>query len=449
MIDAAMLSRAIDEAVVVRRTGEVVRVAGLLLEASGLDVSVGDICDIAQLNDSGKPGKAGPQTVSAEVVGFHQGRTLLMPYADCAGIAMGASVTPSSAATHVAVGQALLGRVIDAFGAPLDGGPPPRTSTRRPVKGVPLNPLDRPRIHEVLETTVRAVDTFLPLGKGQRIGIFAGSGVGKSTLLGMIARNMRADVNVIALIGERGREVREFVDKCLGREGLARSVVIVATSDQPAPVRVRAAMVATAIAEYFRDQRQDVMLTMDSVTRFAMARREIGLSVGEPPTSRGYTPSVFAELPRLMERCGTLAGGGSITALYTVLVEGDDFNDPISDAARSILDGHIALSRQLANHGHYPAIDLLASVSRLLPDLLGKAEQDVVRNAVAMLSTHDKSHQMIEIGAYRPGTNPGLDRAIKVMPALQAFLCQDVGTATPRAEALATLGRIMSEGARP
>jgi flagellum-specific ATP synthase len=440
MLDTTNLVRALQDTVVLRRTGEVVKVSGLLVEACGLDVRVGDICEIT-----------GPQdgTVTAEVVGFHVGRALLMPYADCAGIGMGCSVSVSSDATRIGVGPALLGRVIDAFGQPLDGGPPVRTGASRPIKGVPLNPLERPRIHQILETTVRAVDTFLPLGKGQRIGIFAGSGVGKSTLLGMIARNMRAEVNVIALIGERGREVREFIDKCLGPKGLARSVVVVATSDQPAPVRVRAAMAATAIAEYFRDQRRDVMLTMDSITRFAMARREIGLSVGEPPTARGYTPSVFAELPRLMERCGTRAGGGSITALYTVLVEGDDFNDPISDAARSILDGHIMLSRQMANHGHYPAIDLLHSVSRLLPDLLSKAEQETVKAAIALLSTHDKSHQMIEIGAYRAGMNPALDRAIKLLPDLHALLRQDVDTATPRYDAMGQLRQLMSDGGRP
>ena len=440
MIDAAVLTRAIEGATVLQRTGEVVRVAGLLLEASGLDVRVGDICDV---------GERGEPAVAAEVVGFHQGRALLMPFADCAGIGMGCPVSPSSAASHVPAGQGLLCRVIDAFGVPLDGGPPPRDTVPCPIQGRPLNPLQRPPIRQVLETTVRAIDAFLPLGKGQRVGIFAGSGVGKSTLLGMIARNMQADVNVIALIGERGREVRDFVDKCLGPQGLARSVVVVATSDQPAPLRVRAAMAATAIAEHFRDQGRDVLLTMDSITRFAMARREIGLSVGEPPTSRGYTPSVFAELPRLMERCGTLAGGGSITALYTVLVEGDDFNDPISDAARSILDGHIALSRQLAHHGHYPAIDVLASVSRLFADLASKAEQEVVKAAVSLLGAHDKSQQMIEIGAYRAGSNPTLDRAIRLLPALHAYLRQDVASTTPRAEAMAALARIMSEGARP
>ena len=441
MLDAARLRRLVQGAVLLRRSGAVTRVSGLLIEASGLDARIGDICELD---------RADGVAVAAEVVGVGQDRSFLMSYEDCAGIGIGCEVRVRGGADRVGVGDALLGRVIDAFGAPLDGRPAPMTGTCRAVRGTATNPLDRPPIDMPLETRVRAIDTFLPLGKGQRVGIFAGSGVGKSTLLGMIARNVQADVNVIALIGERGREVRDFIDKCLGEAGLARSVVVVATSDQPAPVRIRAAMAATAIAEHFRDQGRDVMLTMDSITRFAMARREIGLSVGEPPTSRGYTPSVFAELPRLMERCGTAASGGSITALYTVLVEGDDFNDPVSDAARSILDGHILLSRQLANHGHYPSIDLLGSVSRLMGDLLDKPQQSLVRTAVALLGIHDKSQQMIEIGAYRPGANPALDRAVRLLPELHAFLRQDVDEAVPRADAMEALRRIVgAEGGRP
>jgi flagellum-specific ATP synthase len=336
-----------------------------------------------------------------------------------------------------------LGRVIDPFGQPLDALPPPLLPQQRSLKGLPSNPLRRPPIGEILETGVRCIDTLLTIGRGQRVGIFAGSGVGKSTLLGMIARHMRADVNVIALIGERGREVREFIDKNLGAAGLARSVVVVATSDQPAAVRTRAAYAATAIAEHFRDCGMDVMLTMDSVTRFAMARREIGLSVGEPATARGYTPSVFAELPRLLERCGTSDSGGSITALYTVLVEGDDLNEPIADALRSILDGHLAMSRSLANHGHYPAIDLLHSVSRLLPDLATASEQQLARAAVALLSVYDKSHQMVEIGAYRAGTNPQLDRALRLVPELHRFCQQEVDKPVQRAQALQTLANML------
>ena len=419
----------------VQRTGRIVRLSGLLIESVGPDCAVGDVCELFSRRNAAR--------VKAEVVALQQGRVMLMPYGELDGIGLDADVVATGASSTLRIGRGLLGRVVDAFGQAFDGRPPDDAGEQRPLKGEPMNPLSRPRIDEVLETGVRCIDTLFTLGKGQRMGIFAGSGVGKSTLLGMIARHMRADVNVIALIGERGREVREFIDKTLGPKGLARSVVVVATSDQPAAVRARAAYTATAIAEYFRDTGLDVMLTMDSVTRFAMARREIGLSVGEPPTSRGYTPSVFAELPRLLERCGTSAGAGSITALYTVLVEGDDLNDPIADALRSILDGHIVLSRQLANHGHYPAIDLLHSISRLLPDLATKAEQQAARAAVALLSVHEKNHQMVEIGAYRAGTNPQLDRALKLMPDLNRFLQQDAGTPVPRADALKSLAALV------
>ena len=419
----------------VQRIGKVVRLSGLLVESTGPDCAVGDVCEL--LSQRGA-------RVRAEVVALQQGRVMLMPYGDVAGIGLGSEVVLSGPASSLEVGSGLLGRVIDAFGQPLDGRPLPELSERRPLKGEPLNPLLRPPIREVLETGVKCIDTLLTIGRGQRVGIFAGSGVGKSTLLGMVARQMRADVNVIALIGERGREVREFIDRNLGSAGLARSVVVVATSDQPAAVRNRAAYAATAIAESFRDAGLDVMLTMDSVTRFAMARREIGLSVGEPATARGYTPSVFAELPRLIERCGTSASGGSITALYTVLVEGDDLNDPIADALRSILDGHIAMSRQLANHGHYPAIDLLHSVSRLLPELATPAEQQLARAAVAVLSLYEKSHQMVEIGAYRAGTNPQLDRAIRLLPELNRFCQQETDRPVARGDALQALATVLA-----
>jgi flagellum-specific ATP synthase len=432
---AERLHRSVEHAELMPRSGSVVRVSGLLVEAAALKTSMGDLCT---LHPPGEP------PLRAEVVGFNQGRALLMPYADCKGVGMGCTVRREQGDPGIPVGHALLGRVIDAFGEPLDGKPAPVATERQALRGAPLNPLQRPRIQAALETGVRAIDSFLTIGCGQRVGIFAGSGVGKSTLLGMVARNMRADVNVIALIGERGREVREFIERSLGPAGLARSVVVAATSDQPAPVRIRAAYAATAIAEHFRDQGRDVMLTMDSVTRYAMARREIGLSVGEPPTSRGYTPSVFAELPRLMERCGTSDSGGSITALYTVLVEGDDLNDPISDACRSILDGHIVLSRQLATHGHYPAIDVLRSVSRLAHDLSTPAEIELVKTALALMSAHDKNQQMVEIGAYRAGTNTMLDRAIKLVPELDKFLRQDAAGSTRRADAMAALKSILA-----
>ena len=425
----------------VRRVGKVVRLSGLLVESIGPDCAVGDVCELFSQRSGVR--------LKAEVVALQNGRLMLMPYGELTGIGLDCDVVAAGSASTVPVGHALLGRVIDAFGEPFDGGPAPVLTERRPLRATPLNPLMRPPIREVLETGVRCIDSLLTIGRGQRVGIFAGSGVGKSTLLGMIARNMRADVNVIALIGERGREVREFIDKCLGPAGLARSVVVVATSDQPAAVRIRAAAAATAIAEHFRDGGLDVLLTMDSVTRFAMARREIGLSAGEPPTARGYTPSVFAELPRLLERCGTAASGGSITALYTVLVEGDDLNDPIADALRSILDGHIALSRQLANQGHYPAIDLLHSISRLLPDLATPSEYKLARAAVALLGTYEKNHQMVEIGAYRAGTNPPLDRAMRLAPELNRLLQQEVDRPMTRADALHGLAALLgTEGTR-
>jgi flagellum-specific ATP synthase len=424
----------------VRRIGKVVRLSGLAIESIGPDCAVGDVCELLS--------KRSGLRIKAEVVALQQQRVMLMPYADLGGIGLDCDVVVSGSSASLPVGAGLLGRVIDAFGQPLDGRPMPALSELRPLRGEPLNPLDRPPIREVLETGVRCIDALLTIGRGQRVGIFAGSGVGKSTLLGMVARQMRADVNVIGLIGERGREVREFIDKSLGAEGLARSVVVVATSDQPAAVRVRAAYAATAIAEHFRDAGLDVMLTMDSVTRFAMARREIGLSVGEPPTARGYTPSVFAELPRLLERCGTSGSGGSISALYTVLVEGDDLNDPIADALRSILDGHVVMSRQLANHGHYPAIDVLHSISRLLPELASPQEQQLARAAVAMLSVYEKNHQMIEIGAYRAGSNAQLDRAMRLMPELNRWLQQEIDGPVTRAQALQALTALMAQEAR-
>ena len=424
----------------VRRIGKVVRLSGLAIESIGPDCAVGDVCELFS--------KRSGLRIKAEVVALQQQRVMLMPYADLGGIGLDCDVVVSGSSASLPVGAGLLGRVIDAFGQPLDGRPMPALAELRPLRGEPLNPLDRPPIREVLETGVRCIDALLTIGRGQRVGIFAGSGVGKSTLLGMVARQMRADVNVIGLIGERGREVREFIDKSLGAEGLARSVVVVATSDQPAAVRVRAAYAATAIAEHFRDTGLDVMLTMDSVTRFAMARREIGLSVGEPPTARGYTPSVFAELPRLLERCGTSGSGGSISALYTVLVEGDDLNDPIADALRSILDGHVVMSRQLANHGHYPAIDVLHSISRLLPELASPQEQQLARAAVAMLSVYEKNHQMIEIGAYRAGSNAQLDRAMRLMPEFNRWLQQEIDGPVTRAQALQALTALMAQEAR-
>lgn len=421
----------------VRRTGRVSQFFGLVVESIGPDAFLGEVCEIYS-RSQGAP-------ILAEVVGLKDGKVLLMPYGELRGIGLGSEVIATGRPVQISIGEELLGRVIDAFGQPIDGKPLPSLKTHYQLKGEPLNPLSRTRIEQVLETGVRPIDSLLTMGRGQRVGIFAGSGVGKSTLLGMIARNMQADINVIALIGERGREVLDFIDKNLGPEGLARSVVVVATSDQPALVRSRAAYAATAIAEFFRDRRKDVVLIMDSVTRFAMAHREIGLAIGEPPTSRGYTPSVFAVLPKLLERCGTSDSGGSISALYTVLVEGDDMNDPVSDSVRSILDGHIVLSRELANHGHYPAIDVLASVSRLMADLVSKEDRQLAQQALAILSAYQKNRDMIELGAYRPGSNAELDQAIKLVPELNKLLRQEVDQAVSRRETIAQLRVLLAK----
>jgi flagellum-specific ATP synthase len=422
---------AIDHAELVRRTGRIRQLAGLSIESSGPDVQVGEVCEIALRSEQRK--------LRAEVVGLKERRVVLMPYGAVHGIGVGSLVTATGRMAQVAVGRALLGRVINAFGEPLDNLPPPATVAFRPLKAAPLNPMSRPRIDTILETGVRSIDAMLTMGRGQRVGIFAGSGVGKSTLLGMIARRVKADVNVIALIGERGREVREFIDKQLGEEGLRRSVVVAATSDQSALARARAAYAATAIAEYFRDQGLHVVLTMDSVTRFAMAKREIGLAVGEPPTARGYTPSVFAELPELCERCGTSASGGTITALYTVLVEGDDFNEPVSDMLRATLDGHIILSRRLAQQGQYPAIDVLQSASRLLTDLAVKDDVDLVHRAFDSMAAYEQNRQMIAMGAYRAGSSSAIDRAIRRQEPLTGFLRQRDGEADSRVAAMASL----------
>jgi flagellum-specific ATP synthase len=421
----------------VRRTGKVAQFFGLVVESQGPDVFVGELCEIYS-RKQGAP-------VSAEVVGLKEGKVLLMPYEELRGISLGSEVIATGRAAYVPAGEALLGRVIDAFGNPLDGRPLPALSEQYPIYPEPINPLKRTRIREILETGVRGIDTLLTLGRGQRVGIFSGSGVGKSTLLGMIARNMNADVNVIALVGERGREVRDFIEDILGPDGLSRSVVVVATSDQPALVRMRAAFSATAIAEYFSDQALDVVLTMDSITRFAMAQREIGLSIGEPPTARGYTPSVFAVLPKLLERGGAFETGGSITSIYTILVEGDDMSDPIADTVRAILDGHIVLARALANRAHYPAIDILGSVSRLMPELLTEEGLAVAKQVVKMLSVYQASKDLIDVGAYRAGVNPELDNAIRYMPDLDNFLTQGPRDSVVRDAALQQLNALLAK----
>ncbi|MEE8058565.1 MAG: FliI/YscN family ATPase [Pseudomonadales bacterium] len=426
--------RAIAQTDLSRRTGTVSQFLGLVVEADGPEAFWGERCEIrSRLQD-------GPTL--AEVVGIKDGKVLLMPYGELHGISLGSEVVATGRFSDVPVGDALLGRVVDAFGQPLDDGPPLNLEERRPIYREPLNPLDRPSIETTLETGVRCVDTLMTVGRGQRMGIFAGSGVGKSTLLGMICRNMNADINVIALIGERGREVMDFIKNVLGKEGLARSVVVVATSDQSALVRSHAALAATTIAEYFRDRGNDVVLTMDSITRFAMAQRELGMAIGEPPTSRGYTPSVFALLPRLLERCGT-TNEGSITAFYTVLVEADDMNDPIADHVRAILDGGIVLSRQLANQRHYPAIDVLQSNSRLINALVSKKELEQGAMLVKTVDTYERARDMVDIGAYKTGANPELDRVLQQMPAINAFLCQPFDQRVSRSEAVQALQQLL------
>ena len=429
-----------------RRVGQVRQLGGLAIDVCGLDARIGELCSVWPRQDHKNALDQLP--VLAEVVAVASEHLTLMPYGSLQGLAAGCDVVAQGLQATMAVGDGLLGRVVDAFGHPMDGGAPPGTTAERPLRCAAPNPMDRPRIEHVLETGVRSIDALLTLGQGQRVGIFAGSGIGKSTLLGMIARHVKADVNVIALVGERGREVREFIEKQLGAEGLARSVVVVATSDQPALTRLRAAYAALAIAEHFRDRGKQVLLTMDSITRFAMARREVGLAAGEPPTARGYTPSVFAELPQLCERCGTAAGGGAITALMTVLVEGDDLNEPVSDNLRAILDGHIVLSRQLAHAGQYPAVDLLKSASRVMPDVATAHQRGLAARALKLVALLERNRQMVEIGAYERGTNPELDTALAAEPELDAWLRQDTGGA-PRTAAIEQLGVIMAMADRP
>ena len=467
----------------VRLYGKVNKVVGLVAEGSGLRAPLGAVCHM--LPDGGDEG------IAAEVVGFRDGNLLFMPYGDMRGIRPGSRIRNTSLPPVFPAGPGLLGRAFDAFGTPLDAGPPisaelyssplPMGDNAKadfarqvqeqepyvpewaavarqqwhpelvPIYADPPSPLQRPRITDILDVGVRSVNSLLTLGKGQRVGIMAGSGVGKSTLMGMMARYTRADVNVIALIGERGREVVEFMERDLGPEGMARSVLVIATSDQSPLVRMRAAYAATGVAEYFRDKGMDVLLMMDSVTRFAMAAREVGLAVGEPPTTKGYTPTVFAQLPKLLERAGRSARG-TITGIYTVLVDGDDFNEPIADAVRSILDGHIVLTRDLADQGHFPAIDVLRSISRLRSDICDW--QDVLSGRVVTrnMSTFRKVEDMVNIGAYAKGTNAEIDAAIESMPAINSFLRQDVGDPQflePSMQQLRTLAQLAEAAASP
>ena len=410
-------------------TGRVRELAGLLIASQGPAAAVNDFCEIFT---------SGGQSIRAQVIGFRDGRVLLMPLEQTTGLQAGDMIVARPEAARVEVSQQLLGRVLDGFGKPMDGGAAIALERLYDLHAQPPGPLEREHITEPLVTGVRAIDSLLPIGKGQRVGIFGGSGVGKSTLLAAMARHNSADVSVIALIGERNREVREFLEKELSAEGLRRSVVIAATSDTPAPLRIRAGFVALAVAEYFRDQGKSVLLVMDSVTRLAMAQREIGLAAGEPPSQRGYTPSVFDLLPKLFERAGNFAKG-SITGFFTVLVEGDDFNEPICDATRAILDGHIILSRQLGSMGHYPAIDILNSVSRLAGRVATREQKEAARRVREALAAYQQSEDLINLGAYAAGANPALDAAIRVRPQLLEFLKQAPEEATPGPETVARL----------
>lgn len=427
------LEELLDESTLSLKMGKVKRVIGLIIHAVGLKVFVGEVCEIL-LEDRKK--------IFAEVVGFEDEGVLLMPLGDVQGIGPGCLVLPTGSALKVSVGEELLGTTVDGLGNPMD-------EIRRKLTGfgdinnIPPNPFQRRKIEEVMSTGVKAIDGILTCGEGQRIGIFAGSGVGKSTLLGMIARYSDADVNVIGLIGERGREVLEFIERDLGPEGYKKSVVICATSDQPPLVRLKGAYVATAIAEYFRDQGKKVMFMMDSVTRFAMAQREIGLAIGEPPTTRGYTPSVFAALPKLLERSG-MSRDGSITAFYTVLVEGDDMNEPIADAVRGILDGHIVLTRKLAGKNHFPSIDVQQSVSRVMKEIVSKEHYEFAGKLKENMARYQESEDLINVGAYAKGRNPELDRAVELKPLIDRFLKQDVEDARSYEETVEELHKIFS-----
>ena len=414
------------------RTGKIENIVGMSIEASGGRAAIGDICRIYS-NESGGQ-------IPAEVVGFKNDHILLMPYANMSGISAGNFVRNTG--KTLPVGPFLRGRVINALGQPIDGLEPFGRGDTFSIDSAYINPMTRPPIRERMEFGVKAIDSLITIGKGQRIGIFAGSGVGKSTLLGMIAKNVKADINVIALVGERGREVLEFMQKDLGEEGMRRSILVVATSDQPAMLRMKCPSVATSIAEYFRDQGYDVLLMMDSLTRFAMAQREIGLAIGEPPVARGYTPSMYAEMPKLLERSGNFEKG-SITGVYTVLVEGDDTNEPIADTVRGILDGHIVLSRQLANSNHFPAIDVGASISRLMVEIVSPEHRQLASKLRDIMGVYQKNADLVSIGAYKSGTNPKLDHALGKMDAINQFLTQGINESFSYDESLEQLRRIM------
>jgi len=422
----------------IKTVGSVKRAVGLVVESQGPPVSVGELCEIVGSDRS--------QSIPAEVIGFRDNLVLTMPLYKVQGVRLGDRIICRKKQSTVPVSDSLLGRIIDGMGNPIDDLGPLNINKYYPLQPSGTNPLARKNIDQILGTGIRAIDGLLSCGKGQRIGIFGGSGIGKSTLLGMMARYTSADINVIGLVGERGREVRTFIERDLGEEGLKRSVVVTSTSDQPPLLRIRAALVAATIAEYFRDQGKDVLLMMDSITRFAMAQREVGLAAGEPPSSKGYTPSVFALLPRLVERAGNFVSGGSITGFYSVLVEGDDMNDPVADAVRSLLDGHVVLDRELAWRNHYPCIDILASVSRLMPDLVQNSYTESAGKIRDLLSTYNKAEDMINIGAYTKGSNPKIDLAVRKIDSINGFLKQRYDEQVSVENAMSRLEEMAQDG---
>lgn len=416
-LDANIYIKVLQECNPVLYIGKIDKIVGIIIESTGPRVNIGDLCNVYNTK--------GDRYIKAEVVGFKSERVLLMPFEDLNGIGPGSIVESTGDVLKIPVGDGLIGRILNGFGQPIDGLDPLSDMQYYPVSNCPSNPLNRSRISQRINFGVKAIDSMLTCGKGQRMGIFSGSGVGKSTLMGMIARNIEADVNVIALVGERGREVRDFIERDLKEEGMKKSVLITATSDQPAMMRLKCALVATTIAEYFKDQGKDVLLLMDSLTRFAMAQREIGLATGEPPVARGYTPSIYSLLPKLLERTGNF-GNGSITGIYTVLVEGDDVNEPISDTVRGILDGHIVLTRSLAMRNHYPAIDILASISRIMTEIVDEEHLDMANKIRSILSVYYSNYDLVNIGAYKSGTNKELDKALLLIDKINSVLKQGI-----------------------
>ncbi|MCP4114774.1 MAG: FliI/YscN family ATPase [Desulfobacteraceae bacterium] len=429
---------AVEACTTMRPEGRISKVVGLVAEGDGMGLGIGSLCAIR--NDYNRE-------ILAEVIGFREEKVLLMPYGELRGISPGSRIIPLADAPAADVGDAFLGRVIDGMGKPIDGKGPIASTLKYPLYGKPINPMERKSIKEPLDVGICAINTMIPLGRGQRVAIMAGSGVGKSVLMGMMTKHTTADVIIIGLIGERGREVKDFVSDTLGEEGLSRSVVVAATSDSPPLVRMRGAYLSTTLAEYFRDQGKNVLLIMDSITRYAMSSRDVGLAAGEPPTSRGYTPSFFVQIPILLERAGYVEGGGSITGIYTVLVEGDDMNDPVGDTVRSIVDGHIVLSRDLANKGHYPAIDVLASVSRVMRDVSQPEHMAVRGRAVDIIAAYRGAEDMISIGAYVDGSDPRIDEAKRLMPKIDRFLRQDMRRGVTLEMGVAELKKLMAEKA--